>query len=242
MVKILVLNPVSTDIWDDLTKSYLEKIAFPSTMFEVRSLKNGPKSIECEYDVSLATPYVVEEIVKAEREGFDAAIINCFDDPGLHASRERVTILVMGIGETSIITALYLGHKFAIVSTGPNVKALYHKKVMELGLEDRLAYVEGIPIGVLDLRKDIKRIKALLLEEAKKAINNYGAEVIVLGCGGFIGVAEEISKELAIPVIDPTVVTFKITESLAATKLAHSKKYLYRPPEHKLREWKSEHI
>lgn len=237
LAKILVLNPVSTAIWNDLTKSYLEKIASPQTIFEVRSLEKGPKSIECEYDVALATSHVVEEVVEAEKNGFDAVIINCFDDPGLHASRERVSILVMGIGETSIITALHLGHKFAIISTGPNAKALYHKKAMELGIKDRLAYVGGIPIGVLNLRKDVEKIKELLIKEAEKAINNHGAEVIVLGCGGFIGIAEELSKKLETPVIDPTMITFKITEALTSLRLRHSKKYLYRPPEHKLREW-----
>jgi len=239
MPRILVINPVSTSVWDKVTYEYLKSIASLRTEVVVRSLKEGPKSIESEYDRDLAARYVVEEVVRAEKESFDAVIINCFDDPGLHAARERVSILVLGIGETSIITALLLGHKIAIISTGRNARALYHKKVLELGIIDRVAYTGGVELGVLEMREDVNRLKKLVMDEAKKAIDVYGAEVIVLGCGGFIGLAKDLEKALRVPVIDPTPTTFKIAEALVSVGMRHSKVYLYNPPEHKLKEWET---
>ena len=237
MIRILVINPVSTSVWDKVTQEYLEKIASPNTQVVVRSLREGPKSIESEYDRDLAARYVVEEVVRAEKEGFNAVVINCFDDPGLHASRERVRIPVYGIGETSITVALLLGHKIAIISTGRNARALYHKKALEMGIVDRVAYTGGIELGVLEMRENVELLKKQVLGEARKAIEEYGAEVIVLGCGGFIGLADDLSKELGVPVIDPTPTTFKVAEALTLLGLSHSKKYLYNPPEHKLKEW-----
>jgi Asp/Glu/hydantoin racemase len=48
----------------------------------------------------------------------------------------------------------------------------------------------------------------------------------VLGCGGFIGLSEELSRECGVPVIDPTLVTVKIAESTVKLRYTHSKKLL----------------
>lgn len=237
MPRILVLNPVSTSAWDELTYEHLRSVAFPGTEVVVRSLGDGPASVESEYDRDLASVRVVEEVLRAEEEGFDAVVINCFDDPGLHASRERASILVLGIGETSILTALLLGHRIAIVSTGRSSRALYHRRAMELGVADRVAYTGGVEVGVLEMRRDVGRLKKLVVEEARRAVAEHGAEVVVLGCGGFIGLAREVEEEVGVPVVDPTPTTFKVAEALASLGARHSKAYLYAPPEHKLREW-----
>ncbi len=171
------------------------------------------------------------------RESFDAMVINCFDDPGLHASREVVDVLVLGIGESSMMLGLLLGHRIAVISTGKSARSLYHRKAMEMGIAERLAYASGIDVGVLDLKEKETEIEELVKSEARKAVDDYGAEVIVLGCGGFIGLPERLSEELGVPVIDATIVTFKLAEALAGLNLSHSKAFLYNPPPHKLYEW-----
>ncbi len=196
-------------------------------MVVVRSLKEGPKAIESEYDKNRAAHYVVDKIIKAEKESFNAAIINCFDDPGLQAAREVSNILVLGIGETSIITALLLGYRLAIISTGVYSKLLYYRRAIELGVKKRVAYIGGINVGVLDLRKDENKTMALLVEEGRRAVDTYGADVIVLGCGGFIGMAKKLERELGVPVIGPTETTFKIAESFAGMGVTHSKRHLF---------------
>lgn len=228
MPKILVLNPVSTNKWDNITRELLKKYSCPYTEFSVKSLKKGPVSIESSSDIVMAAPYVVKEVIEAEREGYDSVIINCFDDPGVDAARERASILILGIGETSMISALHLGYKIAVISTGENSRAVYDLKALKLGIRDRLAYASGIPVRVLDLRSDEEKTKRLLLSECRKAVEEYGAEVIVLGCSGMIGYSDWLSKKLKIPVIDPTIITFKIAESLSFIHLRHSKRFLYK--------------
>lgn len=228
MVRIFILNPVSTSVWNEITEKTLKKMACRDTELWVENLDDGPKSIESDSDVVLAAPHVVKKVLEAEGKGYEAVVINCFDDPGLEAAREKASILVLGVGETSIITALHLGYRFAVISTGEKSKASYNLKALKLGVRDRLAYTSGIPIHVLELRSDEEKTKRMILEEAKKAVEEYLAEVIVLGCGGMIGLAEWISEKLKIPVIDPTITTFKIAEALASIGLKHSKRYLYR--------------
>ena len=210
-----------------MTLNYLKKIASPSTDVVVRNIKEGPKVIESEYDREYAAHHVVNEAVRADKEGFDAIIINCFDDPGLNAAREVCNTIVLGIGETSIITALLLGYRVAIISTGLNAKLLYYRRAIELGVEKRVVYTGGIDIGVLDLRRNEEKVLKLLINEGNKAVTAHGADVIVLGCGGFIGMASRLSEELGVPVVDPTETTFKVAESLAQLGIKHSKRFLF---------------
>jgi len=232
-----VVNPVATSFWDELTLKHLEKLAFPETQIEIVHLDEGPESIECELDVVEAAPHVVKKVMEGEKKGFDATIINCFDDPGLHAARERVSTLVLGIGETSIVSALHFGHNIAIISTGTNTKVLYTKRAEELGIGGRLVYAGGLDVEVLNLRRDEERVKSMLLNEARKAVEDHRAEVIVLGCGGFIGLSEWLSNQLNVTVVDPTATTFKIAEALAALGVKHSKRYVYNIPPHKKAEY-----
>lgn len=220
--RMLVLNPVSTDIWNELTLTHVRKVVSPEVEVFVRSLGRGPPAIESEYDKDLAAPHVIEEVVKAAEEGFHVVIINCFDDPGLRASREVSKILVLGIGETSLTVATLLGYRVAVVSTGSRYsRTAYYRKAVELGIEKRIVYVSGIDVRVLDLRKDLSSVKKALLDEARKAINEFNAEVIVLGCSGFIGLSEELSELLGVPVVDPTLITVKVAEAMIKLKLSH---------------------
>jgi allantoin racemase len=227
-VRIFILNPVSTSTWNQITEKALKQVACSDTKLTIANLDDGPKSIESDLDVVLAAPHVVEKVVEAEDKGYDAVVINCFDDPGLEAAREKTSILVLGIGETSIIAALHLGYKFAVISTGEKSRASYDLKALKLGVRDRLAYASGIPVHVLELRSDEEKTRQLLLDEARRAVEQYYAEVVVLGCSGMIGLAEWLSEKLKVPVIDPTITTFKIAEALASIGLKHSRKYLYR--------------
>ena len=94
---------------------------------------------------------------------------------------------------------------------------------MTLGIDDRIVHIAGIDVGVLDIRKDIDNVKEILLGEIERSVRHHRAEVVVLGCGGFIGLAEELSAKTKVPVIDPTMVTVKLAESLARLRLMHSK-------------------
>ncbi len=76
-----------------------------------------------------------------------------------------------------------------------------------------------------------------IMEVAKQAVEEDGAEVIILGCAGMAGDAEKAAKELKIVVIDPTLVAFKYAEAMVEAGIKQSKRALYAHPsekEHKL--------
>jgi len=228
-MRILVINPVNTSIWDELTLKYLKQVSSPETEVVVKSLSEGPETIESEFDKALAEKHMVELVAHELTNGgeaYDAIIVNCFDDPGVKALREAVhDVLVLGIGETSITAALMLGFNIAIISTGKESKVIYRRRAAELGLLGRVVYTGGIDVPVLELRANDAETLRKLEDEGKRAVEEHGAEVIVLGCGGMIGIAQELSRRVGVPVVDPTITTFKLAEALATLGLRHSNAY-----------------
>jgi len=242
MRRIFVVLPVSTEKWVKETKECVSKVISDATEVHVTNLPGAPTSIETYYDSAKVASLVVDAIVKAEMEGYNAAVIGCFEDPGLDASRELVSIPVLGIGETSIIIASILGKRIAIISTGRNSRAVYERKMIEMGLYRKLAYSCGIELPVLKLDEDRETVIKLLVDEAENAIKNFGAEIIVLGCGGMIGLHDKLQEILKVPVIDPLLSTIKVAELIVDLKLTHSKAWIYNIPRHKWLQFKGSHL
>ncbi len=71
----------------------LAEYAMPDTLISVDCIERGPESIESNYDKVLAGPYIMEKVLAAEEEGFDAVIIYCGSDPATEAARECVNNL-----------------------------------------------------------------------------------------------------------------------------------------------------
>ncbi|RLI75164.1 hypothetical protein DRP05_15220, partial [Archaeoglobales archaeon] len=210
MIKILVINPVGTNLWDKSDKEYLSKFLSKGFQLDVRSLKYGPHSLESSFDVVLASPFIVEEVKKAEVEGYKAIIINCFLNPAIEAAREITNIPVVGPGEASIYLACMLGEKFSILGIGGTVGSKdYIKLVRSLGLLDRLASVRTIELPVLELDRDREKTFNLLVEAGRRAIEEDDADVLILGCTGLAGDAEDLQKELIVPVIEPALAALK---------------------------------
>jgi Asp/Glu/hydantoin racemase len=61
----------------------------------------------------------------------------------------------------------------------------------------------------------------LFIKAARKAVEEDGAEVIVPGCGYFSELAEEVQKDVDVPVLDNVGVALKMAELLAYLGLTH---------------------
>lgn len=194
----------------------------PGVYVDVICLSHGPESIESSYDEIVAGPYVLEEVQRAEREGYDAVTIDCAADVAIRAVKEVARIPVVSAGEASIIYALALGDRFSVVTVLQETARLIEHNVGAKGLRDRLASVRAINIPVLDL-ENYERTTRTLLEVSRLAIAEDGADVIVLGCTGMSPVARQMAAELPVPVVDPAVAAIELAKSLVAMGLAHSK-------------------
>ncbi|MGQ9624393.1 MAG: aspartate/glutamate racemase family protein [Candidatus Bathycorpusculaceae bacterium] len=229
-MKIKVIVPVSTDLWNPMIKEAYEKYKDPNTEIDIINIHKGPESIEQIYDEAWAALPTLLEAEKAEKEGYDAVIDYCFGDPALEALKEAIKIPVVGLNEPSIHLASLLGRRFSIIGVGgKEAKGLMHDKVAHYGLDKKLAAIRITDIRVLDIKKEFKKLVEALAEEGRKAIEEDGAEVLVLGCGSLLNIAEILQKRLNVPVIDSGLAALKIAEDLVKLDLSHSKKAHIKP-------------
>lgn len=210
----------------------LNSWAFPGTTVSVVDVPEGPASIESSYEELMAVPATLEGVREAEKKGVDAVIIGCFGDPGLEAARELVTIPVVGPGETSLLLAAGLGHRFSVITILDNVVAAQELQAYKAGVSGKLASVRSADIPVLSLMNDKQATLKRVVEVGRDAVTHDRADVLVLGCMtmSFLGIAEQVSSELGVPVINAGRAALKASESLLSQSLSHSKKAFPTPP------------
>lgn len=178
------------------------------------------------FDMAIMEAAVIEAGMKAEEEGFDAVCINSMSDSGLSALRSRLSIPVLGPAITSFHTACMLGHKFSVLTMWPRWYPLYRKTIKEYGLESRLASIRSIDVrpdteSLLQGKEDV--VFGKLLEAGKRAIEEDGADVLVLGSTTMHQSHAFLEKNLNVPVLNPGVIAYKQCEMLLDLGLCHSK-------------------
>lgn len=127
---------------------------------------------------------ILKNILRAEKEGFDAVLIGVLQDPGLHEARSIVDIPVLGYGEVSMLTALMLGERFSFVCINPQMEQLVRQMIRERGLEARAAPTTYLDCGYQDLNDAVMgKPQAFLdaFERAARRAVDSGIDVLLPG-------------------------------------------------------------
>ena len=206
--------------------------AAPGTSVTVRPVESGPASIESVYEEYLSIPPTAVLLHQIEEEGYDAGIIGCFGDPGLDGLREISDMLVVGPAAASVALATTLGHRFSIVTVTASIVPALRRLVWEAGALEALASVRYIETSVLAVNQEPGSALERMLEQGRAAVEQDGADALVLGCMsmGFLDVAEQMTRELGVPVINPSKASLKIAEATVAMGLTHSRRAYHTPP------------
>jgi allantoin racemase len=179
------------------------------------------------YDAQLMDMFIFEAGLKAEEEGYDAVCIDTVSDSGMYGLRSRLTIPVLGPGQIVFHLAGILGHKFSIITMWDEWFHFYKKGLNEYGLWNKLASMRSIKT-----RPDVKEllegkeeiIFKKLLDESTKAIEEDGADVIVLGSTTMHQSYTFLKENLPVPVLNPGLVMYKLCEVFLELGITHSKK------------------
>lgn len=238
-MRILFIRPIISDRPDYLEEDIIKEFASIGTEVVARRIKYGPSSIENEYDLCYSAPFVVEEAIKGEADGFDGIISYCFGNPGVDACREAVTIPCLGSGEASVAMALAVGRKIGIVTILPNILPMIEKQNAEYIGIGKIVSIRSADLPVLSIAENSDTALLKLFEESKKCIKEDGADVIVLGCTGFAGYASKIQTKLEeegyfVSVLDPAGTSIRMMESLIACNAKHGRNTYMAPIEKKM--------
>jgi len=209
-----------------IVSALFQKVARPDTKIDVKSVSPGLERITDghPYFFFLNKRSIIERIVEAEKQGYDAAVVGCFLDPGVSEARGIVNIPVIGLGESSMHLACQLGSKFGIVTINePSVISEMEDKVRLHGLQDRAITrsVRGISMSSYDTftkgLQDPKIVAEDIVQKGKECVEE-GANVVVVGCNGLAplctvsGVAKVGEDE--IPLVDCVAVGIKTAEMI----------------------------
>ena len=161
-----------------------------------------------------------------------------FGEPGREGAQEIVDVPVFDITECSALLACTLGRRFSVVTTVERAIDQIHERLTLTGLTSRCAGIRAINIDVLAFERDREPALAALLREARLAIEQDRAEVIVLGCGGMGGLDAALAEHVPVPVIDGIAAGVKFAELSHSLGLRPSTELSYAAPPSKLiRNW-----
>lgn len=205
-----------------------------SSDVDVVCLKNGPLM---ENNIARNLPALVAAIQEAEKQGYDAVVVGCLDDPGVEITREFVGIPVLGPLNVGLHISQMIGHRTLLLAPEiARTRFQFPEIVTTYGLRDRVVVrgTHASPPESIGAYRDYKatgKISHFITEVVNicvKSIEEDGVDVIVLGCGGLKWMKEVLESELAkkgysITIIAPIALAVEMAKTLVTQKLSHNK-------------------
>lgn len=208
--------------YDKIFLENLKKVARSDTEIEIHPVKRSSYMIEASYMELLNNVQLIDGIIEAEKQGYDAAIIGCANDPGLQQARQAVDIPVIGVTEAAMHLACMLGHKFGLITVMSRLVSVCERNIRNYGLD----YRATSPVRVYNVGENILQgmINLILapesinpqFEELCQACIADGAEVIIPACVALSPAASLLNYttvgKTGVPVMDVTQVAVKMAE------------------------------
>lgn len=212
------VDPTVHGPYVDRLVAYLDEIAGPDTTFEFRGI-DPPDRYLHRLTESRCALKAVANVMEAEQEGFDAAIIGHFQDSGLWDARAAVDMPVIGLGECSMLHACTLGYRAGLVTISPVFVRWHEEQVVRYRLGDRIIGVRAMDTTVeaymraFEEEAAYREVRRQFVEQAAPLVA-LGAEIII-PAGGLPALLLRDERTLEIDgatVLNPTPVAAKQAE------------------------------
>ena len=228
-MRILVVNVNTTESMTAGIGEQASRVAAPGTEIIALTPHFGAESVEGNLESYLAAVAVMDRVLSYDQP-YDAVIQAGYGEHGREGLQELLEVPVVDITEAAASTAMFLGHKYSVVTTLDRAVPLIEDRLKLAGLDARCASVRSSGLSVLELEQDSRATVQIIAAEAERAVREDKAEVICLGCGGMAGLDEAVRARTGVPVVDGVTAAVKLAESLVALGLSTSKVRTYAPP------------
>lgn len=236
--RIAASNPESqtTKTYEKLLRQNCNLAKNQDTEITIRLLRRGLNRLE-EFAYShlhfLNDREVFEAVLQGEKDGFDAAIVYCFSDPALDEMRQAIRIPIIGLGQSSMMTASLMGAKFGLVAMSTASIARNEQLARKYGFFDKIVSpIRPLPLSLIEQEKMILSAGAGI-EAFKEVAREYireGAEVLIAACGalslalkfcpGCPVLTEGLLELDGVPIVDSVSSAVKLAEMLVDFKAA----------------------
>ena len=228
-MRILVVNVNTTETMTHGIGESARKAAAPGTEIVALTPRFGAESVEGNFESYLAAVGVMDAVMRYDQP-FDAVIQAGYGEHGREGLQELLEVPVVDITEAAASTAMFLGHKYSVVTTLDRAVPMIEDRLKLAGLYDRCASVRASGMAVLELETQPERAVETIVEQAAAAVTQDHAEVICLGCGGMAELEAKVRARTGVPVVDGVAAAVTIAESLVRLGLKTSKVRTYAPP------------
>ncbi len=222
-VRIQVINPNTSLAMTETIGAAARAVAAPGTEILAVCPRAGVPSIEGHFDEAIAAVGVLERIRAGREQGGGWACDRLLRRPGAAGGAGAGPGPVIGIAEAAMHMATMVATRFSIVTTLPRTLIIARHLLHQYGFHQHCAALHAIDLPVLALEDGSGLAQEKVRERCIRALKEDGSGAIVLGCGGMATLAQELTRELRVPVIDGVSAAVKMVESLVALGLATSK-------------------
>lgn len=151
---------------------------------------------------------VIENALRAEREGYDAMAISCFVDPGLEEARSLVDIPIVSSCETSLLVASSMGRAFGLLTLDDVMVKEVGRLVSAYGYQDRVTAIAPLdpPMDEFEVDRAFAGSLEFVQSFARQAeVLIAGGADLIIPAEGVLNIAlvrNEVKEIAGTPVLD----------------------------------------
>jgi allantoin racemase len=190
---------------------------------------SGSDSIETAAEEVVAAVEVLK-LVRGSRN-VDAYLVSCFGDPAVEAARELTEAPVVGIGEAAYRAAVLVARRFAVITTLSRGIPDLEDDMERLGVRSRCVGVLALGIPVSEQGEEFGDTTEAIVSVGRRAVDELGAEALVLACGGMAQVEAVVRDRVGVPATNGVGFGALLAHALWRADLRTSKVGSMAPPE-----------
>jgi allantoin racemase len=175
--------------------------------------------------LALLTPAIIERVVRAEAEGYDAVVQYGMLDPGTESARHFVRIPVIGTGRAGLLTAAALGDHIGGMVYQEHSCTVVNRMIRAYGLEQLVVGVRAVGIPPMEMRARADELFERMVSISRELIDEHGAQVILpLGLSMTPSVipAARLAAAVNAPVVDGLLAGLRMAESMVLMGVSQS--------------------
>ena len=236
--------PEMEQLWSTI-ETTMNPVVAAGNEIEYRFCEGSANFTRSSYAEHMNSVLMMDQAIRAERDGFDGVFLGCWNDP-LWETREVLGIPVASVGEQSMLAAMAIGHRFAVVTVSRKTAVAIERDLIAYGFGDRAI---AQPVRSVSPESDGGLLMTAVTDPGKDFIARFeraalsciadGADVILVGCAYFGPLLRRAGythvADTGVPVVDSTTVAIKYLEAMMGiarmTGLTKSMGPAFRTPE-----------
>lgn len=228
-MRLLLINPNISESVSALIRAEAQRAADAGTEIEVLTAPFGVAYIETRFE-ALIGAYATAQLAAEHHARFDAVVVAAFGDPGLGGLREALPVPVTGLTEAALASAHLLGHRISIIAISQRIQAWYREVIEAYGFGGRLASIRALDRSLSGIGQVQDEHREALQLLAERAVDEDGAEVIILAGAPLAGLARSLEGRLPVPVVDGVSSAVQHAQTLVALRAGSASRGSFAPP------------